>query len=517
VTPSAGLSGSFNAAAFFVDRHLLEGRGHRPAFRHAGRTITWAEVAEGQNRAGRALAGLGVEMEHRVLLALSDTPAFPAVFWGAVKLGAVAVPVNPLMTTEEYEFLLQDSRARVIVAEPEVAARLAAHRHRQPFVRAIVATGAGAAGALGLDELQAQASPTLEAAPSIAEDVMYWGYTSGSTGHPKAAVHTHRDFVAAADLVGTGVFGLGPDDLTFSASKMYFAYGLGNTLYFPARVGGASVLVGERLTPEGALDVIATERPTVFFAVATLYARMLHVPEAERRWDLSSLRLCVSSGEALPPAVFDGWKARFGHELLDVVGSTEALHDFLANRPGAVRRGSAGQLVPGFEARLVDDADRPVFPGQIGHLLIKGPTTSPYYWNRLERTRATMLGEWLRTGDMVWQDTDGYFYFAGRADDMLKVGGQWVSPAEVEAALFAHPSVLEAGVVGRRDADGLIKPQAFVVLKEGLTPSSALADELTAFVRGRLAGYKSPRWIEFVAGLPRTATGKIQRFRLRPA
>jgi benzoate-CoA ligase family protein len=516
VTSSAGLSDSFNAATFFIDRHVLEGRGRRLAFRHAGRSITWREVSDSVNLAGHVLASLGVEMEHRVLLALTDTPAFPAVFWGAVKLGAVPVPVNPLMTIEEYEFLLRDSRARVVVAEPELAARLAASHHRLPFVRAIMATGSAPAGVLGLDEQMAKASPSLEAAPTVAEDVMYWGYTSGSTGRPKAAVHTHQAFVAAADLVGAGVFGLGPDDLTFSASKMYFAFGLGNTLYFPARVGGASVLVGERLTPEAALDVIATERPTVFFAVATLYARMLHVPEVERRWDLSSLRLCVSSGEALPPAVFDGWKERFGHELVDVVGSTEALHDFLANRPGAVRRGSAGQVVPGFEARLVDDADRPVFPGQVGNLLIKGPTTAPYYWNRLQRTRATMLGEWLRTGDMFWQDTDGYFYFAGRSDDMLKVGGQWVSPAEVEATLVAHPSVMEAGVVGRRDADGLIKPQAFVVLKQDLPPSSALSAELSAFVRGRLAGYKSPRWIEFTSELPKTATGKIQRFRLRP-
>jgi acyl-coenzyme A synthetase/AMP-(fatty) acid ligase len=223
----------------------------------------------------------------------------------------------------------------------------------------------------------------------------------------------------------------------------------------------------------------------------------------------------VSSGEALPPAVFDAWKARFGHELLDVVGSTEALHDFIANTPGATRRGSSGRLVPGFEARLVDDGGRPVFPGHVGQLLIKGPTTAPYYWNRLERTRQTMLGEWLRTGDMFWQDGDGYFYFAGRVDDMLKVGGQWVSPAEVEGALIAHPAVVEAGVVGRQDEDGLVKPEAFVVLKDGQVPSAELAVELTASVRGRLAGYKSPRWVHFVAELPQTATGKLQRFRLR--
>jgi benzoate-CoA ligase family protein len=404
----------------------------------------------------------------------------------------------------------------VVVAEPEIAARLADARGRWPSLRAVVSAGAGVAGAPALADLMAKASPVLEpAAPTIADDAMYWGYTSGSTGAPKAAVHGHRDFVAAADLVGVGVFGLGPDDVVFSASKLYFAFGLGNSLYFPLRVGAASVLVPGRVSPEAAFEIIAAERPSVFFAVATLYARMLHVPDAERRWDLSSLRLCVSSGEALPPAVFDGWKARFGHELLDVVGSTEALHDFIANTPGAARRGSSGRVVPGFETRLIDDAGRPVFTGHVGHLLIKGPTTALAYWNRHDRTRQTMQGEWLRTGDMFWQDADGYFYFAGRADDMLKVGGQWVSPAEVEAALVAHPAVVEAGVVGRQDDDGLTRAHAFVVLADARAASAELAAELTAFVRERLAGYKSPRWIEFVPELPKTATGKIQRFRLR--
>jgi benzoate-CoA ligase len=338
---------------------------------------------------------------------------------------------------------------------------------------------------------------------------MYWGYTSGSTGRPKAAVHSHADFVAAADLVGVGVFGLGPDDLVLSASKTYFAFGLGNTLYFPARVGAASILVPERLEPEPLLELIARERPTVFCAVPTLYARMLQV---EAPADISSLRLCVSSGEALPLPLFDAWKARFGLELADVLGSTEALHDFIASRPGAIRRGSVGQVVPGCEARVVDDEGQAVGPGQIGHLLVKSPTTALYYWQRRERTRGAMLGEWLNTGDMVSRDADGYFYFAGRGDDMLKVGGQWVSPAEVEAQLVSHPAVLEAGAAARGDANGLTILCAFVVLRPGGT---ATGEELRAWVRSRLAGYKTPRQIEIVSELPKTATGKIQRFRLR--
>jgi benzoate-CoA ligase len=327
-------------------------------------------------------------------------------------------------------------------------------------------------------------------------------------------VHSHKDFAAAADLVGVGVIGHDADDLVFSASKMFFAFGLGNSLYFPARVGAASVLVPERVDAERAFEVIEAERPTIFFTVPTLYARMLAIEEAERRWDLSSLRYCVSSGEALPPAIFDAWAERFGLELVEVVGSTEALHDFIANRPGAARRGASGRLVAGFEARVIDDAGAPVPPDTVGHLLIKGEPTAPYYWNRLERTRATMQGEWLRTGDMFSYDADGFFYFAGRADDMLKVGGMWVSPSEIEAQLVEHPAVLEAGVVGVADGQGLTRPHAFVVLKEGYAASDALAATLTDFVRKR-RGHGTPAAVRFVGELPKTATGKVQRFRLR--
>ena len=507
----------FNAASFFIDRHVAEGRAARTAFRFRGRSITYGDIADLVARAAGALGEAGLEIEQRALLVLDDSPAFAAAFWGAARLGAVAVPVNTLMAAEEYEFLLNDSRARVAIVEAAAAERLLAVRDRCPWLRAVFVVGGRVAGADDWDEVLTRAKPVAEAAATFREDVAYWGYTSGSTGKPKAALHSHKDFVAAADLVGLGVFGLGADDLVFSASKLYFAFGLGNALYFPQRVGAASVLVPERITAELAFDVITRERPTLFFTVPTLYARMLEVAEAERRFDLSSLRFCVSSGEALPPALFDAWADRFGLELVEVVGSTEALHDFIANRPGQARRGSAGRLVPGFEARLVDDAGGPVPAGTTGHLLIKGEPTSPSYWNRLERTRSTMLGEWLRTGDMFRVDGDGWFYFEGRADDMLKVGGQWVSPAEVEAQLAAHPAVLEAGVVGSDDERGLTVPRAYVVLKDGRAGSPALAVELREFVRARTAGYKAPAAVEFVADLPKTATGKIQRFRLRGA
>lgn len=510
----------FNAAEAFVDAHVRGGRGARTALRFEGRSITYADLAEETDRTAVALASLGVEMEHRVLLVLGDGPAFATAFWGTVKLGAVAVPVNPLTSDADLAFILADCRARVVVADEAQVSRLLALRTASPLLRAVVSAGSVArapAGVVSWREALRGARGTPAPAPTVRDDVMYWGYTSGSTGRPKAAPHTHADFVAAAELVGVGVFGLGPGDVTYSASKMSFAFGLGNSLYFPAHVGAAAVLVAERAEPGRVLETIARERPSVFFAVPTLYARMLDVPGSH---DLGSLRLCVSSGEALPVPVFDAWRARFGMELCDVVGSTEALHDFIATRPGAVRRGASGQLVPGFEARLVDDDGQPVSSGVPGHLLVRGPTTALGYWRRPDRTRATMLGEWLRTGDMFRQDGDGYFYFEGRSDDMLKVAGQWVSPAEVEGCLMAHPDVLEAGVVGRADADGLTRPCAFVAVRPGAGKpeaggAEAVAGRLLAFARGRLPGFKVPRWIEVVDELPKTPTGKIQRFRLR--
>ena len=502
----------FNAAAFFLDRHLAEGRGGRTAFRFAGRAVTYDEVGRRANRFGNALRSRGVHIEQRVLLALPDRPEFAEAFWGAMKLGAVPVPVSEALGADEYAFVLNDSRARVVVAGEGAAEAILSVRARCPWLTAVIAVGRPRRGALDYERLLGHASAELAPADTSRDDVAHWGYTSGSTGAPKAAVHLHHDLVHAAELVGQGIFGIGPDDLVFSVSKLHFSFGLGNALYFPAHVGAASLLMAEHPDPARVFALIERERPTALFTVPTLYARLLQV---EGAFDLSSLRLCVSSGEALPAALFHAWKSRFGHELLDVLGSTEALHDYIANRPGEARPGSSGRVISGYEARLVDDQDRPVAPGFVGHLLIKGDSTAAYYWNRHERTRATMQGEWLRTGDMFYQDADGYFYFSGRQDDMLKVGGMWVSPVEIEACLGEHSAVLEAAVIGRGDADGLTKAHAFCVLQDGQVGSDALTAELQALVRKRLAGYKSPRWIDFVAQLPRTTTGKIQRFALR--
>jgi benzoate-CoA ligase family protein len=479
--------------------------------------VTYEEVGLRANRLGNALRSRGVEIEHRVLLALPDCPEFAEAFWGAMKIGAVPVPVSDALSSPDYAFLLADSRARAVITTDAIAPKIMAAREGCPWPRSVIVVGRAPRGALAYERLLDRASPTLEPADTSRDDVALWGYTSGSTGLPKAAVHLHHDLVHAAVLVGQGIFGIGPDDLALSISKLHFAFGLGNALYFPASVGAASVLVPERPEPARVFELIHAERPTLLFSVPTMYARLLQVEEAERRYDLSSLRLCVSSGEALPAALFHAWKSRFGHELLDVVGSTEALHDFIANRPGRARPGASGEIIPGWDARLVDDEGCPVAPGTTGHLLIKGDATAPCYWNRHERTKATMLGEWLRTGDMFCQDGDGYFYFCGRSDDMLKVAGQWVAPAEVEACLMEHSAVLEAAVVGGKDADGLTKPRAFCVLKGGAVPGDELVAELRRAVKDRLAGYKAPRWVEFVADLPKTPTGKIQRFLLRAA
>jgi benzoate-CoA ligase family protein len=435
------------------------------------------------------------------------------VFWGAVRLGAVPVPVNPALGPEELAFYLEDSRARLVIADPTAAVAIGSRRRGAG--PPVLVVGTPAADGEAYEDALSRAEPLAEPADTSRDDVALWLYTSGSTGRPKAAVHLQQAMAHAAERVGRGIFAIGEDALVLSASKLFFAFGLGNSLYFPALAGGASLLVPERPEPEALLALVEAERPTHLFAVATVYSRLLQVPQGARRFDLSSLRCCVSSGEALPPAVFHGWRERFGLELLDVVGSTEALHDYLANPPGAARAGSAGRVIPGFEARLVDEAGRPVLPGSVGQLWIKGGSTAAGYWNRRAQTQATMQGEWLRTGDMYYADTDGYFYFCGRGDDMLKVGGMWVSPVEVEACLAEHPAVLEAGVIGRRDGDGLVRAHAFCVLAPGAVAGPELAGELITHVRTRLAGYKAPRWIDFVAALPRTPTGKLQRFALR--
>jgi len=508
------LPARFNATSHFVDRNVAEGRGASPAFACEDRTLTYGDLQALVNRTGNALRGLGVRTGDRVAMICLDAPEFLGTFWGAIKIGAVPVPVNTLLRAADYRHVLDDSQARVVVVSAPLLAEAAPALAGAAHVKHVLVAGPPGSFRSWDAEVES-ASPTLDAAATSRDDPAFWLYSSGSTGAPKGAVHLQHDMFVCAETYAKQVLGIRATDRVFSAAKLFFAYGLGNAGYFPLCVGAQSILFAPRPTPEAAFEVIARRRPTLFFAVPTLYAGMLAVKDAERRPDLSSLRLCVSAGEALPADLYARWRERFGVEIIDGMGTTELLHMCLSNRPGAVRPGSSGLPVPGYDAALVDDAGRPVPRGEIGNLRVRGDSVMAGYWNQPEKTRRTLDGEWLLTGDKYTQDEDGYFWYCGRSDDMLKVGGRWVSPVEVEATLIAHPAVLESAVVGHEAEDGLVKAKAFVVLKEPARASAALAAELQSFVKAKIAPYKAPRWVEFVDGLPKTATGKIQRFRLR--
>ncbi|HEV8141555.1 MAG TPA: benzoate-CoA ligase family protein [Methylomirabilota bacterium] len=512
---SETLPQQFNVATWFVDRNIAEGRRDAPAFHCENRTLTYGDVHDLANRTGNALLELGVQMEDRVLVLCLDGPEFLGAFWGAVKIGAIPIPVNTLMRAQDYLYFLDDSRAKVAVISAPLLAEVEPILGRARYLKHVLVAGGPAGPHLSFEDRVAKASSTLDAAPTSRDDAAFWQYSSGSTGFPKGAVHLHHDMVLCTETYAKQVLEMRASDKVYSAAKLFFAYGLGNACYFPMGVGAQSVLFPGRPTPEGVFEILTRHRPTLFFGVPTLYASMLAMKDAEKRYDLSSLRLCISAGEALPGEIYHRWRERFGVEILDGIGTTEICHIFISNRPGRARPGATGQVVPGYEAIIVDDEGRPVPQGEIGNLRVKGDSIMAYYWNKHDKTKEALYGSWIQTGDKYWQDADGYFFYAGRADDMLKVGGIWVSPVEVENTLVKHAAVLEAAVVGREDGDRLVKPHAFVVLKDRAAASPALADELKGFVKDKIAPYKYPRWIDFVEDLPKTATGKIQRFKLR--
>jgi benzoate-CoA ligase len=513
VVPVPEIPESFNAASAFIDQHIVAGRGGRNALRWNDQAVTYAQLAANVNRAGNGFLRLGIRPEERVLLAVWDSPEFAYAFWGALKIGAVPVPVNTFLRTDEYAYLLENSRASAFIVSQELWPMVASITPRRLRHRIVV--GTGSPDALSFWSLVENESPTLEPEPTHRDDIALWLYSSGSTGSPKGVVHPHRDLLYCAETYAQEVLGMGPNDVTLSAARLFFAYGLGGGMTFALHAGATAALVSERPAPASMFAAIHRHRPTIFFGVPTLYAAMLQMKDAEQKYDLSSLRLCASAGEPLPAELFRQWQERFGVEILDGIGSTEALHIFLSNRAGQVQPGSSGTPVPGYEIRIVDEKGQDVPQGEVGDLLIKGGSITSGYWQRREATRRALQGEWLRTGDTYYQDADGVFWYCGRSDDMLKVSGQWVSPAEVEGLLFQHPAVLEAAVVGWEDENRLVKPKAFVVLKDGYEPSPSLAEELQTFVKARTLPHKYPRWIEFVAELPKTATGKIQRYKLR--
>jgi benzoate-CoA ligase len=512
--PVLDIPRDYNAAHDLIERNLAAGRGKKIAFIDDAGRYSYLDLAERVNRAANALKGLGLQTEQRILLVHLDTIDWPSVFLGAIKAGIVPVAVNTLLTSADYEFMLKDSRAHVLVVSAPLLPTLAAGIKTSPYLTHVIVSGGDAGQHLSLKALMEDAAPTCDPAPTTSDDPCFWLYSSGSTGMPKGTVHVHSSMIQTAELYGVPILGIRADDVVFSAAKLFFAYGLGNALSFPLAVGATTILMAERPTPDSVFKRITDHKPSIFYGVPTLYGALLATQALPKRSDVK-LRVCTSAGEALPADIGKRWTEHFGVEILDGIGSTEMLHIFLSNRPGEVRYGTTGKPVPGYEVRLIDESGAPAQPGELGELQIAGPTAAAMYWNNRAKSRDTFMGEWTRSGDKYTADADGYYTYGGRTDDMLKVSGIYVSPFEVEAALLTHADVLEAAVIGVPDEQSLIKPKAFVVAKQGVKPSAALGESLKQHVKDRLAPYKYPRWVEFVPELPKTATGKIQRFKLR--
>ena len=505
--------GGYNAADDLLERNLGAGRAAKVAFVDDDGSYTYGELAARVDRAASALLALGLTPGDRLILGLLDSIDFPTCFLGAIKAGIVPVPVNTMFQSADYAFVLENSGAAVaIVSEPLFAAYRAgadAIGWRGTFV----ATRGTEPGLATLRNLMTDVEPLGEAAATSADDVAFWLYSSGSTGKPKGTLHRHASLLATAERFARDVLGLHENDVIYSAAKLFFAYGLGNALTFPMSVGASAVLRAARPKPDAVNAVLVSHKPTIFCGVPTLYSALL-AAGLPPRTELA-LRVCTSAGEALPRHVGEAWRERTGVDIIDGIGSTEMLHIFLSTRPGVVTYGVTGKPVPGYDVRLVDETGADAALGELGELLVRGPSAFARYWNAPERTARAFAGDWVRTGDKFFQNGDGDYVHCGRTDDMLKVGGIWVSPSEVEGALMAHEAALEVAVIGAADENDLMKPKAFVVLQAGRTGDASLVRELQVFVKDRLAPYKFPRWIEFVDELPKTATGKIQRHLLR--
>ncbi len=504
---------NYNAAVDLIERNLAA-RPEKIAYIDERGSYSFAELAARVNRAANALTGLGLPPECRVMVCLLDTIDFPAVFLGAIKAGLVPIAVNTLLTANDFDFMLHDSRAQALILSDPLLPVFNPILPNQPFLKHVVVAGAKESAHLLLSELMAAASDEFTAAPTRSDDACFWLYSSGSTGTPKGVVHVQTSMIKTAELYAQPILGIQENDLVFSAAKLFFAYGLGNALSFPLSVGATTILLSERPTPQAVCRILKEYQPTIFYGVPTLYSALLASGELPKREE-SKLRRCTSAGEALPADVGRRWSEHFGVDILDGLGSTEMLHIFLSNRPQDNRYGTSGKPVPDYDIRLLGEDGNPVAKGEIGELQVAGPTSAAYYWNNRDKSRNTFLGRWTKSGDKYTESADGYFTYGGRDDDMLKVSGIWVSPFEVESALASHAAVLEAAVVGQADENGLTKPKAYVVLRPNVPQTAELGAALQQHVKAHLAPYKYPRWIEFVAELPKTATGKIQRFKLR--
>ena len=504
----------YNLVDDFVERHLREGRGEKVAISCGSRTLTYAQIAEQVNRAGNALLESGILEEQRVMLLLPDVPEFAIAYFAAMKIGAVAVPTNTALRSADYAYFLDESRARALIVHSSVYTQVEPALAARKYLRHVIVCGDQVERQLYWDAWLSSSSPVLEAAETTKDDTAFWLWTSGSTGRSKAAIHLHQDWAHCCERYAGGILEIQSNDVTFSSSKLFHAYGLGNALMFPFFAGASTVLCPERPQAAAILQTVQKTKPTLFFSVPTLYAAMLQAAN-QNAYDFSSVRLAVSAAEPLPADIFRRWKDRFGVEILDGIGSTEALHIYISASAGRIKPGSTGQPVLGYEVRIVDAEGLDAQVGTLGDLWVRGPSTAPAYWNRSRLTRDRMRGEWFVTGDKYRRDEDGYYWYAGRSDDMFRVSGQWVSPIEVESALIEHRSVLEAAVVAFKEENNLHTPKAFVVLKDGVASCPELVRELQDFVKQRITPYKYPRRIEFVADLPKTAAGKVLRYKLR--
>ncbi len=507
----------YNAAVDFVDRNVAEGRGDKTAFIDPSRNLTYAELRDAAARIGPMLARMGIEPESRIALVLLDTVDFPILFCGAIRAGIIPILVNTRLTVDQYRYLFEDSRAKAVFVSTALLPVVQEAATDLPNLKQIVVVGGGPTSMPRLDILLAAENEGAAPARTSADEVAYWLYSSGTTGMPKGTMHVHSSPSVMAQSAGQRRLGYREDDVVFSAAKLFFSYGLGNAMICPMWVGATSVFYPERPTPQTVFEMLRGYQPTMFFAVPTLYAAMLADPECKKENMSSRLRLCFSAGEPLPAHVGMTWKQRFGVDIVNGVGSTEMGHLFLTNLPNAVEYGTSGVPVDGYDLRLVDEKGGDVPDNEMGELLVRGESSAAGYWNQREKSRRTFIGEWTRTGDKYVRRPDGVYTYCGRTDDMFKVSGIWVSPFEVEDALITHPKVLEAAVVPVEDANGLIKPKAFVVLRnqKEIDVGRALYEELKVHVKRAIGPWKYPRWIEFVDSLPKTATGKIQRFMLR--
>jgi 4-hydroxybenzoate-CoA ligase len=512
-------SGSYNAVTWLLDRNVDAGRGAKLAFTDTVSELSYGELQTQSRRLANLLRRLGVRREERVAMIMLDTVDFPVVFLGAIRAGIVPVPLNTLLTSDQYAYVLADCRARVLFISEALLPVVRDMLGRMPDLEHVIVAGANARsseefGHKKLSDEIAKESDDFVTAATHADEPAFWLYSSGSTGMPKGVRHLHASLAATAETYAKQVLGIREDDVGLSAAKLFFAYGLGNALTFPMSVGATTVLNSERPTPAVMFALMRKYDPSIFFGVPTLFAAMLNDESHKNEPRFARLRVCTSAGEALPESVGNSWKSRFGVDILDGVGSTELLHIFLSNAPGDIKYGCSGRPVPGYKVRLVNETGTEVADGEIGELLVDAPSAGEGYWNQRSKSRQTFEGHWTRTGDKYIRDADGRYTFCGRADDMFKVSGIWVSPFEVESALITHPAVLEAAVVPEADPEGLLKPKAFVVLRAGAA-TDGLHEQLKEHVKQKIGPWKYPRWIDVVDSLPKTATGKIQRFKLR--